>query len=146
MVKRQLAQKKSGELYWQYHVFVTDAEVTPVLDLEGWYLQHAAMENRIKEHKSGLGLEKLPTGGFHANWAYLLIGQIAFNLLAWFKNLVLAPSYHQATLKTIRHDLLNLAGKIVHSARQCFLVISNSYRYQAVWQFALGRLAHLQFS
>jgi hypothetical protein len=33
----------------------------------------------------------------------------------------------------------------VHSARQCFLVISNRYRYQAVWQFALGRLAHLQF-
>jgi hypothetical protein len=145
VVKRQLAEKKSGELYWQYHVFVTTDEVTPALDLEGWHLQHAAMENRIKEHKSGLGLEKLPTGGFHANWAYLLIGQIAFNLLAWFKTLVLPPSYHQATLKTIRHHLLNLAGKIVHSARQCFLVISDRYRYQSVWQFAFGRLAHLQF-
>lgn len=146
VVKRQLVEKKSGELYWQYHVFVTTDEGTPALDLQGWHLQHAAMENRIKEHKSGLGLEKLPTGRFHANWAYLLIGQIAFNLLAWFKTLVLPPSYHQATLKTLRHRLLNLAGKIVHSARQCFLVISNRYRYQSVWQFALGRLAHLQFS
>jgi len=26
------------------------------------------------------------------------------------------------------------------------LVISNRYRYQAVWQFALNRLTHLQFS
>jgi hypothetical protein len=34
----------------------------------------------------------------------------------------------------------------VHSARQCFLMISNRYRYQSVWQFALGRLAHLRFS
>jgi Transposase DDE domain group 1 len=93
-----------------------------------------------------LGLEKLPTGRFHANWASLLMGPIAFNLVAWLKKLVLPPSYHHATLKTIRHHLLNLAGKIVHSARQCFLVISDRYRYQSVWQFALGRLAHLQFS
>jgi hypothetical protein len=146
VVKRQLAEKPTGEPYWQYHVFVTNDEVTPTGDLEGWHLQHADMENRIKEHKSGLGLEKFPTGRFHANWAYLLIGQIAFNLLAWFKKLVLPSSYHHATLKTIRHHLLNLAGKIVHSARQCFLVISARYRYQSVWQFALGRLAHLQFS
>jgi hypothetical protein len=146
VVKRQLAEKTTGEPYWQYHVFVTNDAVTPTGDLEGWHLQHADMENRIKEHKSGLGLEKFPTGQFHANWAYLLIGQIAFNLLAWFKKLVLPSSYHHATLKTIRHPLLNLAGQIVHSARQCFLVISARYRYQSVWQFALGRLAHLQFS
>jgi Transposase DDE domain group 1 len=146
VVKRQLVEKKSGELSWQYHIFVTDDEATPACDLEGWHLQHADMENRIKEHKSGLGLEKLPTRSFHANWAYLLIGQIAFNLLAWFKKLVLPSSYHHATLKTLRHHLLNLAGKIVHSARQWFLVLSNHYRYQSVWQFALGRLAHLQFS
>jgi hypothetical protein len=125
VVKRQLRERKGGELEWQYYVFVTNEEVLPAADLVTWHLQHAAMENRIKEHKSGLGLEKLPTGRFHANWAYLLIGQIAFNLLAWFKRLILPPSYHQATAKTIRHHLLNLAGKIVHSARQCFLVISS---------------------
>ena len=146
VVKRQLTESKEGELSWHYHVFVTNDEATPAPDLEGWHLQHADMENRIKEHKSGLGLEKLPSGGFHANWASLLSGQIACNLLAWFKKLVLPSSYPHATLKTLRHHLLNLAGKIVHSARQCFLVLSNRYRYQAVWQFALGRLAHLQFS
>ena len=103
------------------------------------------MENAIKEHKSGFGLEKLPTQKFHANWAYLLIGQLAFNLVAWFKRLVLPPSYHRTTVKTIRHHLLNLAGKIVHTARRCFLMISDHYRYQAVWRFAIDRLAHLQF-
>jgi hypothetical protein len=146
VVKRQLAETKAGELYWQYHVFVTNDEATPASEREGWHLQHADMENRIKEHKRGLGLEKVPSGRSHANWAYLLSGQIAFNLVAWFKKLVLPPSYPQTTLKTLRHHFLNLAGKIVHSARQCFLVISDRYRYQAVWQFALGRLAHLKFS
>lgn len=146
VVKRQLREKKNGDLYWQYHVFVTNDGPTPAPELEVWHLRHADMENRIKEHKSDLGLEKLPTGRFHANWAYLLIGQLAFNLFAWFKKLVLPASYHRATLKTIRHHVLHLAGKIVHSARQCFLVLSDRYRYQAVWQFALDRLAHLQFN
>jgi Transposase DDE domain group 1 len=145
VVKRELAVRKSGELYWKYHATVTNDEVRSARALVVWHLQHAAMENAIKEHKNGFGLEKLPTQKFHANWAYLLIGQLAFNLLAWFKRLVLPPPYHQATVKTIRHHLLNLAGKIVHSARRCFLMISDHYRYQTVWRFAIGRLAHLQF-
>jgi hypothetical protein len=145
VVKRELVVRKSGELYWKYHATVTNDEVRSARALVVWHLQHATMENAIKEHKSGFGLEKLPTQKFHANWAYLLIGQLAFNLLAWFKRLVLPPAYHQATIKTIRHHLLNLAGKIVHTARRCFLMLSDRYRYQAVWRFAIGRLAHLQF-
>jgi hypothetical protein len=145
VVKRELSETKTGELYWQYHALVTNDEVRPAAAVMSWHLQHADMENAIKEHKSGFGLEKLPTQKFHANWAYLLMGQITFNLVAWFKRLVLPPSYQRATIKTIRHQLLNLAGKIVHTARQCFLVISNFYRYQSVWQFAIKRLTALQF-
>jgi hypothetical protein len=138
VVKRELAETKAGELYWKYHATVTTEEVWSAHALVVWHLQHAAMENAIKEHKSGFGLEKLPTQKFHANWAYLLMGQSAFNLLAWFKRLVLPPVYHQATIKTIRHRLLNLAGKIGHTARRCFLMISDQYRDQAVWRFAIG--------
>jgi Transposase DDE domain group 1 len=146
VVKRELAEKKTGELYWKYHVLVTNEEVQPAAAVMVWHLQHADMENAIKEHKSGFGLEKLPTRKFHANWAYLLIGQIAFNLVAWFKHLVLPPSYQRTTIKTLRHHLLKLAGKIVRTARRLFLVLSASYRYQSVWQFAIKRLAALQFA
>jgi len=145
VIKREVAETKAGELYWKYHATVTNEEDLLAREVVVWHLQHAAMENAIKEHKSGCGLEKLPTQKFHANWAYLLIGQLAFNLLGWFKRLVLPASYHRTTIKTIRHHLLNLAGKIVHTARRCFLMISDQYRYQAVWRFAIDRLAHLQF-
>jgi hypothetical protein len=145
VVKREVAETKAGALYWKYHATVTNEEGLSARAVVVWHLQHAAMENALKEHKSGFGVEKLPTQKFHANWAYLLIGPLAFNLVAWFKRLVLPPSYQRATLKTIRHHLLNLAGKLVHTARRVFLVISDCYRYQAVWQFAMNRLAHLQF-
>ncbi len=145
MVKRELAETKGGDLYWEYPATVTNEEGGTAREVVVWHAPHAAMENAIKEHKSGFGLEKLPTQKFHATWAYLLIGQRAFNLVAWFKRLVLPPSYHRATVKTIRHPLLNLAGKIVHTARRLFLSISDQYRYQAAWRFAIRRLAHLQF-
>jgi Transposase DDE domain group 1 len=145
VVKRDVAETKAGNLYWKYHVTVTTEEGQSAREVVVWHLQHAAMENAIKEHKSGVGLEKLPTQKFHANWAYLLIGQLAFNLVAWFKRLVLPPHYHRSTIKTIRHHLLHLAGKIVHTARRCFLILSASYRYQGVWRFAIARLAHFQF-
>src|SRR5712692_7473441 len=145
VVKRELRQNKHGALYFHYHVLVTNDETSPAATVLQWHLQHANMENRIKEHKTGFGLEKLPTRLFHANWAYLLIGQLAFNLVAWFKRLVLPPEYHQATAKTIRHHLLNVAGKLVHTARQLFLVMSDQYRYQPVWQFAIQQLAALNF-
>jgi Transposase DDE domain group 1 len=145
VVKREVAQNKAGELYWKYHTTVTNEEGPSARGVLVWHLQHANMENAIKEHKSGFGLEKLPTQKFHANWASLLIGQLAFNLVAWCKRLGLPSSYQQATIKTLRHHLLNLAGKIVHTARRRFLVISDHYRYQGVWRFAIDRLAHLQF-
>lgn len=144
IVKRELRENKLHQLYFHYPVFVTNDENSPAGQLLEWHLQHADMENLIKEHKHGFNLEKLPTQNFHANWAYLLIGQLAFNLVAWFKNLILPPEYHRATVKTIRHHILNVAGKIVHTARQFFLVISREYRYQDVWRFALARLTHFK--
>jgi hypothetical protein len=143
VVKRNLMENKKGELYFRYHVLVTNDEQRSAAEVLEWHLAHANMENRIKEHKSGFGLEKLPTQRFHANWAYLLIGQIAFNLVAWFKKMMLPERYHQSTIKTIRHQVLNVAGKIVQTGRKFYLVLSDQYRYQAVWEHAIKKLAAL---
>jgi hypothetical protein len=144
VVKRELAQSKKGELYFRYHVLVTNNYSDSAPTVLEWHLAHANMENRIKEHKSGLALEKLPTRSFHANWAYLLIGQLAFNVVAWFKRLVLPQQYQHATIKTIRHHVLKLAGKIVCTSRQHFLILCDQYRYQDVWRFAIERLTALK--
>jgi hypothetical protein len=144
VVKRELRQNKQGELCFAYHVLVTNATCANPAEVLAWHVAHANMENRIKEHKSGFGLEKMPTHSFHANWAYLLIGQLAYNLVAWFKRLVLPERYHRATIETIRHHLLKLAGKVVRTGRQCYLILCDQYRYQEVWQFALQRLTALK--
>ena len=67
VIKRALAETKAGELYWKYHATVSNEEARSAREVVVWHLQHANMENAIKEHKSGFGLEKLPTRKFHAN-------------------------------------------------------------------------------
>ena len=144
IVKRVKLMDKQGQAYFKYHCVITNDLRRKPKQLMKWFLKRCAMENLIKEHKHDFGLEKLPTRKFLANWAWFLIGQLAWNLVAWFKRLCLPKEYHQATVKTIRHQLLKVAGKIVHQARQFFLVLSDQYWFQEAWSFALKQLAKLQ--
>lgn len=144
-VKREVAETKTGALYWKYHATVTNEEGRSAREVVVWRLQQAARGNAMKEQKSGFELEKLPTQTFHANWASLIIGQRAFHLEAWFKRLELPPNSQRATIKTIRHHFFNLTGKLVRTTRRCFLMISDHYCYQTVWCFASGQLTRLKF-
>jgi Transposase DDE domain group 1 len=144
VVKRRLqTDRKTKKSSYVYHVVVTNDRQRTKKQLMKWALGRCNMENYIKEYKTGLGLEKMPTKKFHANWAWLLIGQLAFNLVAWFKRLCLPKSEQAATIKTLRHRLFNVAAKVVSSGRQFYLVISDDYSYQHLWSFALNKLATL---
>jgi len=40
-------------------------------------------ENLIEQLKNGVQATRLPVAEFHANWAYLVIGALAWNLKSW---------------------------------------------------------------
>lgn len=143
VVKRQRIKDKKKGLIWRYHVVITNDRHKSTKKLMKWALGRCTMENLIKEHKNDFGFEKMPTKLFHANWAWLLISQLAWNLVAWFKKLCLPEECHSMTLGTLRHRLLNVAAKIVHKSRQLFLVLSDENFYQDWWSFALKHLAQL---
>lgn len=143
VVKRQQVKDKKKGLIWRYHVVITNDHRRSAKKLMKWALGRSTMENLIKEHKHDFGFEKMPTGMFHANWAWLLISQLAWNLMAWFKRCCLPKSCHSMTLGTLRHRLLNVAGKIVHQGRQLFLALSDENLFQDWWSFALKQLAQL---
>jgi hypothetical protein len=145
IAKRQrVFNKKSKQPEWRYHVVITNDLRRSPKKLMQWALGRCTVENLIKEHQNDFGWKKLPTQKFHANWAWLLIGQLAWNLLAWFKRYCLPESCHHLTLKTLRHRLLKVAGKIVHQSRQCFLILSEENLFRDWWEFAVKQLAQLQ--
>lgn len=142
VVKRQpVYEKKTRRPRWRYHVVITNDRRRTPKQLMQWALGRCTVENRIKEHKTDFGLEKMPTNKFHANWAWLLIGQLAWNLLAWFKRTCLPQECHTLMVGTLRHRLLNVVGKITHQGRQWFLYLSDQNWFQDWWAFALKQLA-----
>ena len=141
VAKRQLRfHRKTRQAQWRYHVVITNDHTRSAKKVMTWALGRCTVENKIKEHKTDFGLEKMPTQNFHANWAWLLIGQLAWNLLAWFNRTCLPPPCHQLMLGTVRHRFLNVVGKIVHRGRQWFLFLSDQNCFQDWWVFALKQL------
>jgi hypothetical protein len=136
--------KKKKQHEWRYHVVITNDTKRRAKKLMQWALGRCTVENLIKEHKRDFGLEKMPTKNYHANWAWLLIGQLAWNLLAWFNRTCLPPECHRLTLGTVRHRLLNVVGKIVATGRRYFLMLAEQNLFQDWWKFALQQLAQFQ--
>jgi Transposase DDE domain group 1 len=139
--RQQRFNKKTKHDEWRYHVVITNDRRRSAKKVMQWALGRCTVENKIKEHKTDFGLGKMPTNNYHANWAWLLIGQLAWNLLAWFNRTCLPEPCHKLMLGTLRHRLLKVAGKIVHRGRQFFLFLSDQNWFQDWWVFALKQLA-----
>jgi hypothetical protein len=143
IIKRQWVVEKNGVAHWRYHAVITNEKGRSAKKVMKWALGRCAMENLIKEHKRDFGFEKMPTKKYHANWAWLLISQLAWNVVAWFKRVCLPQTCHKMTVGTLRHRLFRVAGKIVQRSRQLFLVISEENQFKDWWRFALKKLAAL---
>src|SRR5204862_3981655 len=112
---------------WHYWVIVSNDHERSADELESWHRAKANLENRIKEAKLGLGLDNLPCRGFHANWAYLLVTLLAYNLLSWLKLLALPERERSSYAKRLRFRFIAVAGTVGRSGRRLVLRLSAGY-------------------
>ena len=131
---------------YRYYVFVTNSEEAAIAGLMEFHGGRGNAENYIKEVLYGFDLEQLPSERFHANWVYLLIGQLAYNLVVWLKQYGLPQKYVSSRVKLIRHRFLYLAGRVVRSGHGVWLNLKQGYRYQQEFLYALLRLRSLEFA
>ena len=83
----------------------------------------------IKEAKE-CGLSNFPCSGFQATRVWLLLVQMAQDLLAWARQLCLPAEFSEAAPKRLRYQLLHVAGRLVRSGRRSTL------RLDARWPWA----------
>lgn len=90
------------------------------------HLARGGIENYIEEFKNGFGARTLPSQKFLANWAWLTIAQLAYNLVQAFKILVLPRKERAAQIKALRFHWFCVAARIIRSARRMTLALARA--------------------
>ena len=132
IIRRPLPEKESDYLTlftlkrYAYQVFVTNLSMKSE-NIWYFYRGRAAIEVYIKELKQDYALAKIPTNKFQANQAYFHLLLFAYNIVNWFKRICLPQKFQNATLETIRTELLVLPARLVKSKNRNILKLPAEY-------------------
>lgn len=83
--------------------------------------QRCDQENLIEQLKNQINTMRMPTKSFLANWTYLVIGCLAWNLKAWLALSVpkrLRPYFARCDFRTFYRDIILLPAQILRSGRR----------------------------
>ena len=114
-------QRVIGE---HFHTAVLTSLAGAGSSLIRYHLARGGMENYIEEFKHGLGAAHLPSQNFHANWAWLLIAALAYNLAQAFKLLLLTTPHHADQLKKLRLHWFNVGARWIRTSRRWILALA----------------------
>jgi hypothetical protein len=89
-----------------------------------YHLRRGGMENYIEEFKNGIGARHLPSKRFLANWTWLVIAALAYNLAQAFKLLLLPKEQRADQLKKLRLHWFNVAGRWIRTGRRWILSLA----------------------
>ncbi len=115
---------------YDYYSIASNREYTnkkieeELTEIVHWHNERGNAENCNKEIKLGFGMDKMPCGQFGANAVFFRLGVIAYNLMVGLKFMALPEDWHTKTIKTLRWQLLNIAGKVVNHAGQIILKLA----------------------
>jgi hypothetical protein len=100
-----------------------------IVEIERRHRARAHVEDHIRNDKD-TGMRNLPFKDFEHNRVWLAIVQIAHDLLAWMKRLLLTGKLARCEPKRLRYRILHVAGRLAFHARTATL------RLQAGWPWA----------
>ena len=102
ILRKHLQRRQGGQVLGEEHryfFYITNEPTQPTDDLVLFYDQRADQENTIAQLKSGLPAFHAPTHDFLANWTYMVIATLAWNLKAWYGLLLQEPALRQQVVR-----------------------------------------------
>jgi hypothetical protein len=125
IVKRQPYYKETQRILGEYfYTAVITNRRGAGSSLMRHHLARGGMENYIEEFKNGFGARHLPSQKFLANWTWLTLVMLAYNLVQAFKLLVLPARDHALQIKALRLHWFCVAARIVRSGRKTRLALA----------------------
>src|SRR5713101_10124683 len=136
----QLTLFKLGR--YHYQVLATNLSLQP-LNLWRFYNDRAGIELVIRQLKGDYALGRIPSHHFLANETYFHLLLLAYNLINWLKRLCLPPEFHNATLQTLRQQILLMPAQLVRTGNRSRLNLPTSGHREAAWLHALRTIERL---
>jgi hypothetical protein len=117
--------KTEGE--WEYYAIVTNFDLTKWSYQEVFehHQKRGNSENFHKEEKYNYNLDNFPCRRLLSNHAWLLLAQVAHNMIRWIAIIESPERPHYS--KKIRNQFIFSPGKLVHHARQVILKVSHEF-------------------
>jgi hypothetical protein len=108
---------------YYYHVIATNytEEEKNAQEVIWWHNGRSDSENYNKELKCGFNLDYLPCGELQANAVWFGLGILAYNLFIMSKIYLFPEGWLKKTITTVRWQFIQMAGRIIKSARQIIL-------------------------
>jgi Transposase DDE domain group 1 len=116
IVRRTRLLGPQAELWpdWRHFAFVTN-RTDDIALVEAEHRDHAVVEQVIADLRDQ-ALAHFPSGQFHANAAWTVLGALAHNLLRW-THLLGLPATTVRAARTLRRRLLAIPGRLTRHAR-----------------------------
>lgn len=109
---------------------VTNMDDEPQVIYDDFYTQRGDSENDIKELKLGCHADRLSCHKFRANFFRLLLSTFAYQLMHYFKAILVNTEFETATIQTIRLHLFKVAVRVHRSVRRLWFNFTSSFVYQ----------------
>ncbi|MET7519434.1 transposase [Streptomyces sp. NPDC005480] len=141
-------EKKTG---WKYSIVATNitklwgvAGSHQVQWIDALHRHHAVVEDRVRTNKA-MGLHNLPAKSWIANRGWMLAANVAADLDAWLRLLVLhdQEDLADAEPQTMRMRIYHQAGRLARHARIRHLRLDASWPWSAAFALAWNRLTGL---
>lgn len=142
IVRRTRLVGPQAELFpdWRHFALITN-RTDELAVVEAEHRDHAVVEQVIADLKDQ-ALAHFPSGQFHANGAWTVLGVIAHNLLRWTQ-LIGLPATTARAARTLRRRLLAVPGRLTKHARGWTLHLPARWPWHGDYTRALTRIRAL---
>ena len=108
-----------------------------------YHCKRGAMENMIKECKSGFDMAGVSSSGMAANTKRMLIHAFAYNIFNWMRRLTLPENMKQDKIDKVRLKLFKIASRIVSAGRYLHFKLCSACAYKTEFMTALTNIQTL---
>lgn len=112
---------------------VTNLEQDPQWLYEEVYCRRGEIENRIKELKDGLSIDRTSCTSFKANQLRVLLTAAAYVLMQELRRHVAALGAGRPQVSTLRERFLLLSARVVASTRRLLVRLSRACPWRDLW-------------